>query len=53
MAENLKDYVVNSNKEIRYSVEDGQYKNQIPVIDCGFKFRSISLLEFRNICKTI
>ena len=30
-----------------------QYKNQIPVIDCRFKFRANSLLELRNICKTI
>ena len=30
-----------------------QYKNQIPVINCRFKFRAISLLELKNICKTI
>ena len=53
MAENLNNYFVDSIKEIRYSIEDVQYKNQIPVINCRFKFRALSLLELRNICKTI
>ena len=52
IAENFNDYFVNSIKEIRCSIVDGQYKNQMPAIDCRFKFRAISLLELRNICKT-
>ena len=40
-------------KDIRCSIDDVQYKNQIAVINCRFKFRTISLLELRNICKTI
>ena len=45
--------VIDSIKEIRCSIENMEYKNQIPVINCKFKFRAISLLELRNICKTI
>ena len=53
IAENFNNYFVDSIKDIRCSIDDVQYKNQIPVINCRFKFRVISLLELRNICKTI
>ena len=35
------DYFVNSIKEIKSFIEDVQYKSQIPVIDCRFKFGAI------------
>ena len=53
MAENFNNYFVDSIKEITCSMEDVQYKNQIPVINCRLKLRAISLLELRNVCKTI
>ena len=53
IAENLNNYFVDSIKDIRCSIDEVQYKNQIPVINRRFKFRAISLLELRNICKTI
>ena len=49
-AENFSNYFVDSIKDIGCAM---QYKNQIPVINCRFKFPAISLLELRNICKTI
>ena len=53
IAENFNNYIVDSIRDIRCSIDDVQYKDQIPVINCRFKFRAISLLELRNICKTI
>ena len=53
IAENLNNYFVDSIKDIRCSIDEVQYKNQIPVINRRFKFLAISLLELRNICKTI
>ena len=53
IAENVYNYFVDSIRDIRCSIDDVQYKNQIPVINCRFKFRVISLLELKNICKTI
>ena len=53
MPENFNNHFVDSIKEIRCSIEDVRHKNQIPVINCRFKFRAISLLELRYIYKTI
>ena len=53
MADHLNSYFIDGIKEIRSSIENVEYKNQIPVINCIFKFRAISLLKLRNICKTI
>ena len=53
MAENFNNYFADSIKEIRSSIENVEYKNQILVVNCRFKFCAISLLELRNICNTI
>ena len=52
IVQNYNNYFVDSIKDIRCSIDDVQYKNQIPVINCRFKFRVISLSELKNICKT-
>ena len=53
IAESFNNYFVDSIRDIRGSIDDVQYKNQIPVINCRFKFRAISLLELRNVYRTI
>ena len=53
LVENFNDYLVNSIKEIRNSIEDEQNKNQIPVIDCRFILCEISLLKLGDICKIV
>ena len=53
IAEKFNNCFVDSIKDIRFSIEDVQYMNQISVINCRFKFHTISLLELRNMSLSI
>lgn len=53
IANNFNMYFVNSIKAIRDSIPNVQYINRVPVINNRFKFRAITIVELKNICKKL
>ena len=53
VANKFKEHFISSIKDIRESIEDVQYDNQIKVISNRFIFRKITISKLKTICNTI